>query len=318
MGLELGRIIKGRMEALGLTYQRTAELTGVTKDYIYKIIQGCRNPEETTVLKLAEALQLDKKELLFIHYRDRAPAEAKSYFGETVPSFAKMYRDLMPSAEYVIEDRFSKKYIDLAKKIDHYAKESIEKKIDFRQQFQEAQNQVAHFLTRRYRDPRAAQKKERLFTEFEKLNKEAEKQRKKEFQKKETIGFELPLLTDENSRDPYLLFEKEKKDHSTWKLKLEKTPATIPFVYKIRDDAMTPLLKVGDIAIGMTGTESLAELFGKTVIAKVKGLGIIIRHYNRQEKKIILTSLNPSFPPIILSSSEIEWLHSIKSAYQDL
>ena len=113
MVLELGRIIKDRMEALGLTYQRTAELTGVTKDYIYKIIQGSRNPEETTVLKLAEALQLDKKELLFIHYRDRAPAEAKSYFGETVPSLAKVYRDLMPKTEYVIEDRFSKKYIEI-------------------------------------------------------------------------------------------------------------------------------------------------------------------------------------------------------------
>ena len=154
--------------------------------------------------------------------------------------------------------------------------------------------------------------------EFEKLNREAEIYRKKELRKKETVGFELPLLTDENSRDPYLLFGKDKSDKGHWKFQLEKTPAEIPFAYKIPDNAMAPLFQFGDMAIGMTGIESLEELFGKAVIAKIKGLGIVIRHYNRQEKKIILTSLNPSFPPLVLPASEIEWLHLVKGIYREL
>ncbi len=323
MGLELGQIIKDRMEALGLTYQRTAELAGITKDYVYKIIQGERKPEEQTVLKLAEALQIDKKELLFISYRDRAPEEAKNYFGErplkSVRSLPKMFLDLMPSPEYVDENRYSRKYIELAKETTLWGKEAIEKENGFTNQFREAQRQVANWMFLRFRDSRQQKKQEKLFQRFERLNQELEAYRKKEEQKKDLLAIDLPLVTDEDDADPMMPILIEKKKTKTWKLAFEKSPSSTPFVYQIKDEGMIPLLKSRDRVIGITGgIEKLEDLIGKVIIAKVKGLGIIVRYYNRKDKNVIFTALNPSFPPHVLSQGEIEWLHPVKGIYREL
>lgn len=143
--------------------------------------------------------------------------------------------------------------------------------------------------------------------------------RKQEEKKKELLAIDLPSVTDEDSIDPAIPVLVEKKKTKTWKLAFEKSPSSTPFVYQIKDEGMIPLLKPGDRVIGITGTiEKLEDLIGKVVIAKVKGLGIIARYYNRKDKKVILTALHPSFPPHILSPGEIEWLHPIKSIYREL
>lgn len=323
MGTELANIIKEGMQARGLTYDQTAEQAGVSRTYIAKILQGSRNPEDEVVLKLADVLQMDRKEILFIAHRDRAPEEAKDYFGgkplKSVRSLPKMFLDLAPQAEYVDENRYSRKYIQLARQTTSWAKEAIEKESGFTNRFREAQKQVANWMFMRFRDPREARKQEKLFQRFEHLNKEMAAYRKKEEKKKELLAIDLPLVTDEDSIDPAIPVLIEQKKTKTWKLAFEKSPSSTPFVYQIKDEGMVPLLKPGDKIIGITGTiEKLEDLIGKVIIAKVKGLGIVVRYYNRKDKNVILTALNPSFPPYILSRGEIEWLHPVKGIYRDL
>jgi transcriptional regulator with XRE-family HTH domain len=323
MGIELANVIKERMQARELTYDQTAELAGISRTYIAKILQGSRNPDDPVLLKLADVLQMDRKELLFVAHRDRAPEEAKSYFGErslkSVKSLPKMFLDLMPSPDYVDENRYSRKYIDLAKQTTRWAKEAIEKESGFTSQFREAQKQVANWMFLGFRDPKEAKKKEKLFQRFEHLNQELEAYRKKEEKKKELLAMDLPLVTDEDNADPTLSVLVEKKKIKTWKLAFEKSPSSTPFVYQIKDEGMIPLLKPNDHVIGITGTiEKLEDLIGKVVITKVKELGTIVRYYNRKDKSVILTALNPSFPPHILSRNEIEWLHPVKGIYRFL
>lgn len=319
MGIELGRVVREKMRALELTYDKTAELAGISRTYVAKIIQGARDPEDETVLKLAEVLEMDKKELLFISHRDKTPEEAKAYFGlKPVPTFQKIFRDHLPPPEYVEENRYSRKFIELAKKIDDHAKKRIEHEKDFESRLREARDEFAGFLTRDYRDPRAQRRKEQLLKQFERLGKKKmEAYREKLLRKKELFGFDLPLLTDKNPRDPYLLFGKEKAGHIKWELRLEKTAVVIPFAYRLKDDSMMPAFQKGDTVIGATGSiESLEDLIGKVVIAKIKKLGVIVRYYNHKDKNAILTASSPSFPPHILKRGEIEWLHPIKGIYR--
>lgn len=323
MGIELANIIKERMQVRELTYDQTAELAGISRTYIAKILQGSRNPEDPVLLKLSDVLQMDRKELLFVAHRDRAPEEAKGYFGErslkSVKSLPKMFLDAMPSPEYVDENRYTRKYIDLAKQTTRWAKEAIEKESGFTNQFREAQKQAANWMFMGFRDPQEARKQKKLFQRFERLNKDMEAYRKKEKKRKELLAIDLPLVTDEDSIDPAIPVLVEKKKTKTWKLAFEKSPSSTPFVYQIKDEGMIPLLKPGDRVIGITGSiEKLEDLIGKVIIAKIRELGIIVRYYNRKEKNVILTALNPSFPPHILSRSEIEWLHPIRGIYREL
>ncbi len=323
MGIELANIIKEGMQAKGLTYDQTAEQAGISRTYIAKILQGSRNPEDEIVLKLADVLQMDRKEVLFIAHRDRAPEEAKNYFGgkplKSVRSLPKMFLDLMPSAEYVDENRYSQKYIQLAKQTTPWAQKTIDKESGFTNQFREAQKQVTHWMFLRFRDPKEAKKQEKLFQHFERLNQDLEVYRKKEEQKKELLAIDLPLVTDEEGVDPTIPVLIEKRETQTWKLAFEKSSSSTPFVYQVKDEGMIPLLKPGDRIIGITGTiEKLEDLIGKVIIAKVKGLGIVVRYYNRKDKNVILTASNPSFPPHILSRGEIEWLHPVKGIYREL
>lgn len=317
MGTELANIIKEGMQAKGLTYDQTAEQAGISRTYIAKILQGSRNPEDEVVLKLADVLQIDRKEVLFIAHRDRAPEEAKNYFGgkplKSVRSLPKTFLDLMPSAENVDENRYSRKYIQLAKQTTPWAPKTIDKESGFTNQFREAQKQVAHWMFLRFRDPREAKKREKLFQRFERLNQELEVYRKKAEQKKELLAMDLPLVTDEDDADPMISALVKKNKTKTWKLAFEKSSSNTPFVYQIKDEGMVPLLKPGDRIIGIAGTiEKLEDLIGKIIIANVKGLGIIVRYYNGKDKNVILTAANPSFPPHILSRGGIEWLHPVK------
>lgn len=323
MGIELANIIREGMQAKGLTYNQTAEQAGISRTYIAKILQGDRNPDDAIVLKLADVLQMDRKEILFIAHRDRAPKEAKDYFVgkplKSVRSLPGMFLDLAPKAEYVDENHYSRKYIQLAKQTTSWAKEAIDKESGFINQFREAQKQVANWMFMGFRDPREAKKQEKLFQRFERLNKEMEAYRKKEEKKIELLAIDLPLVTDEDSIDPAIPILVEKKKTKTWKLAFEKSPSSTPFVYQIKDEGMIPLLKPGDRVIGRTGSiEKLEALIGKVIIAKIKGLGLIVRYYNRKDKNVILTALNPSFPPHILSRGEIEWLHPVKGIYRSL
>ncbi len=75
MRKQLGGIIRQRMKALNLTYERTAELAGISRCYLAKIIQGVRNPREAVLLSLTDVLMMDKKKFLQTAYSDRLPKE---------------------------------------------------------------------------------------------------------------------------------------------------------------------------------------------------------------------------------------------------
>jgi len=319
MTTELGKMVKSRMETLGLTYQKTADLAGISKDYVYKIIQGDRNPEFPTLVKLADALQMDKQELLSIAYRDRAPGEVESLFSKR-PDPKHVYEMLLMSltthANYIQENPYSKKLIDLVSKIDPSIKEAINQEKDFRAKFRRAQIQLESFLTRESRNSNEKKTKEKLVEELDQLSEKAEASRNEMFfKKKKVLALDFPLLTDEYPENPFLQKEKKEWGEKRWQLILDETGDTFHFAYKVKDNSMAPLIELGDMVIVHAG-EDPAER--KPVIAKVKGKGIVIRKYRPYEKKIFLTPVNTDFEDFFVNASEIEWLHPIKGVYREI
>jgi transcriptional regulator with XRE-family HTH domain len=61
---KLGRNIKRRRNALGLTQEKLGELTGFDRGYISGIERGVRNPAIKNIGKLAKALGISPSELL--------------------------------------------------------------------------------------------------------------------------------------------------------------------------------------------------------------------------------------------------------------
>jgi len=317
MGTELGKIVKDRMHSLNLTYERTAELAGITKDYVYKIIQGDRNPEEETVLKLAEALQLDKKELLFVSYRDRAPKEAKGYFGKAIPGTSKILLDALPRPEYIEDTPENRKFIEILKKAPYGAKERIESKTGFTEQIGAALNEYVNLQLIRFRDLHLQKQQDKIFKELDSLFEKVTHRKKKELPKVEKLAMSLPLMKPHDTKDPLVQILIQKKPHENWTLSFEKTEKATPFVFEAQDEAMLSLIQPKDYLICHT-KESSSSFHGKLVITKVKELGVVIRNCHKEEKKFILTALNSSFPPLVLSASDIEWIHPITGIYRTI
>lgn len=323
MGKEVAKIVKERMQSLGLTYEQAAERAGISRPYLAKIIQGTRNPDHETALKLAEALQIDKKELLFIALREQAPEEAKEYFEPAlirirwIGVYNKL-RDLMSDWFYAVEDRYSRKYVEFAKKLTPQAKkaiERVERKKGFISQIRETNSQVEnYFMKKSEESPQEEKRAVRLMVELEQLLKAADA-----YRRNDPIRVELPLLTADGV-DPRVAFRKYKRfPRQWWKLTFERRPELMDFAYQVPDDSMVPLIRPGDTLIVSTERiKGFKALIGKIVIIRVKGLGVVVRHYNRKEKNVVLTALNPSFPPHILSHSEIEWLYPVKGVYREL
>jgi len=78
---EFANYLKRKLKELGIeTYAEAEKLTGVSADYISKIIRGLRIPDDAIILKLARGLGLDPGELALIAKRDKAPADLKPYY----------------------------------------------------------------------------------------------------------------------------------------------------------------------------------------------------------------------------------------------
>jgi len=80
------------------------------------------------------------------------------------------------------------------------------------------------------------------------------------------------------------------------------------FALRIRGDSMEPLLMDGDIVI-VCPNWSLRE--GRPVVAKIRGGEITCKIYNRKERNIVLSAVNPRYKPVVVSTDEIEWLYPV-------
>ena len=75
---QLGELLKARREGLGLTQRRLAEKLGVEASHVAFIESGRRRPSLRLVAKIADALGLDRQQLLIL-----AHPEAKALIAET-------------------------------------------------------------------------------------------------------------------------------------------------------------------------------------------------------------------------------------------
>ena len=91
--MEFREIIREQREKRGWTKKKLAELVGVTQPYIVQIENDGKVPSDAVVERLADALGLDPRELLFAAYRARVPKEVQE-------RLAGREDDLLPSRDY--------------------------------------------------------------------------------------------------------------------------------------------------------------------------------------------------------------------------
>jgi transcriptional regulator with XRE-family HTH domain len=78
--MEFRETIRQYREREGWTKKKLAELVGVTQPYIVQIENDGKVPSDAVVLRLADCLGVDRRELLFAAYRARAPKDLKECF----------------------------------------------------------------------------------------------------------------------------------------------------------------------------------------------------------------------------------------------
>ncbi|RMG49197.1 MAG: helix-turn-helix domain-containing protein [Acidobacteria bacterium] len=91
--MEFSEIIRVHREQLNLNKKQLAEKVGVTQPYIVQIENDGKIPGDGVVLRLADALGLDRRELLFAAYRARASEDTRHYFHS-------IFDDLTPTEEF--------------------------------------------------------------------------------------------------------------------------------------------------------------------------------------------------------------------------
>ncbi len=91
--MHFSEIIRLHRERHGLNKKQLAEKVSVTQPYIVQIENDGKIPGDGVVLRLAEALSLDRRELLFSAYRARASEDTRHYFHS-------IFDDLMPTEEF--------------------------------------------------------------------------------------------------------------------------------------------------------------------------------------------------------------------------
>lgn len=91
--MTFAEIVKFHREKLSLNKKQLAERVGVTQPYIVQIENDGKIPGDAVVLKLADALGLDRRELLFAAYRARASDDTRHYFHS-------LFDDLIPTEEF--------------------------------------------------------------------------------------------------------------------------------------------------------------------------------------------------------------------------
>jgi transcriptional regulator with XRE-family HTH domain len=91
--MTFAEIIRFHRERLGLNKKQLAEKVGVTQPYIVQIENDGKIPGDGVVLRLADSLSLDRRELLFAAYRARASEDTRHYF-------QSIFDDLEPAEEF--------------------------------------------------------------------------------------------------------------------------------------------------------------------------------------------------------------------------
>jgi len=91
--MTFAEIIRFHRERLGLNKKQLAEKVSVTQPYIVQIENDGKIPGDGVVLRLADSLGLDRRELLFAAYRARASDDTRHYFNS-------IFDDLTPSEEF--------------------------------------------------------------------------------------------------------------------------------------------------------------------------------------------------------------------------
>ncbi len=91
--MTFAEIIRFHRERLGLNKKQLAEKVSVTQPYIVQIENDGKIPGDGVVLRLADSLGLDRRELLFAAYRARASEDTRHYF-------SSIFDDLSPSEEF--------------------------------------------------------------------------------------------------------------------------------------------------------------------------------------------------------------------------
>ncbi len=112
--MEFKDTVRTQREAAGWTKKKLAELVGVTQPYIVQIENDGKVPSDSVVLRLADALGVDRRELLFSAYRARAPKDLEDCFStlleEMVPGegfdqpFVQSRGNHLESPDFVIRD----------------------------------------------------------------------------------------------------------------------------------------------------------------------------------------------------------------------
>lgn len=101
-------------EKAGWTKKKLAELVGVTQPYIVQIENDGKVPSDAVVIRLADCLGVDRRELLFAAYRARAPRDLKECFStvleEMVPGdgfdqpFVHARGSHLESPDFIVRD----------------------------------------------------------------------------------------------------------------------------------------------------------------------------------------------------------------------
>lgn len=91
--MTFAEIIRFHRERLGLNKKQLAEKVSVTQPYIVQIENDGKIPGDGVVLRLADSLGLDRRELLFAAYRARASEDTRHYF-------TSIFDDLTPGEEF--------------------------------------------------------------------------------------------------------------------------------------------------------------------------------------------------------------------------
>ncbi|UCF66683.1 MAG: helix-turn-helix transcriptional regulator [Acidobacteriota bacterium] len=91
--MTFAEIVRLHREKHGLNKKQLAEKVGVTQPYIVQIENDGKIPGDGVVLRLADALGLSRRELLFSAYRARASEDIRHFFNS-------IFDDLTPTEEF--------------------------------------------------------------------------------------------------------------------------------------------------------------------------------------------------------------------------
>jgi transcriptional regulator with XRE-family HTH domain len=101
---EFGKFISERRMQLGYKTRKSLAIKSeITPEYLKKIEDTDSVPSDEIVLRLADALEVDRKQLLFLAKKSAAPEEAKQFFSLNTDEATDLdrinYQDIIDPAE---------------------------------------------------------------------------------------------------------------------------------------------------------------------------------------------------------------------------